>query len=187
MKDGGAAPRALRWNHPLPRTQPLCRRPRSTLQLRLRRGLHSPVPTALSQDPELTGLPSPDQESSTVCGSGRTPSLAAHPLPRSVFLSLNWHDILLTSPFPQVTPVRTPAPRLSCTGLSRRQGDRVARLGPHGAGDGTRSHQPPFLSCPGHLLSPTERLACGSPVGPGPFRQGLVRRRHALGNSLLIA
>lgn len=28
----------------------------------------------------------------------------------------------------------------------------MARLGPHGAGDRTRSRQPPFLSRPGHLL-----------------------------------
>ena len=52
VRDGGAAPRALRRDCPLPRTQPLCRSPWSTLQLRLRRGPRSPVSTALSQDPE---------------------------------------------------------------------------------------------------------------------------------------
>lgn len=72
---------------------------------------------------------------------------------------------------------------------------RVARLGPHRAGDRTRGHQHP-LPQPSRAppprqagLSPTERLACGA-AGPAPCRQGLVRRRrrrHALGNSLLIA
>lgn len=83
---------------------------------------------------------------------GKDSLVGCSPLPRSVFLSLNWRDILPTSPLPEVTPVMTPAPRLSCPGLSKRGVTGVARLGPHGVGDGTHSHQPPFLSRPGLLL-----------------------------------
>lgn len=83
---------------------------------------------------------------------GKDSLVGCSPLPRSVFLSLNWRDILPTSPLTEVTPVMTPAPRLSCPGLSKRGVTGVARLGPHGVGDETHSHQPPFLSRPGLLL-----------------------------------